>query len=141
LSRIFFDTNLFIYLLEGADAAAIRVRQIVERMAGRRDELLTSSFTLAEVLVRPVRMGNRSLAEEYEKLLCEPRVTLVDFDRAAARIYAGLRQDKSLKAPDGIQLACAAKARTDLFITNDNHLAKNIVPGIQFIASLDNAWL
>jgi uncharacterized protein len=139
MSRIFFDTNLFIYLLEDAGSRSKRVRQILERMSERRDELLTSTLTLAEVLVKPLACGDVALAEQYEKLLSTPGVSLLSFDRASARIYARLRQDKTLKAPDAIQLACAAATRCDLFITNDDRLIPQIVPGIQFITSIDRA--
>ena len=141
MSRIFFDTNLFIYFVEGDDERTVRVRQIVERISDRRDELLTSTMTLGEVLVKPMSLGDLSWADRYEKLLGSPGVSLIPFDRSCARIYAHLRQDKLLKAPDAIQLACAASAKCDLFITNDERLSRRIVPGIQFIASLDRAFV
>jgi hypothetical protein len=62
-------------------------------------------------------------------------------DKGPAGIDAQLRRDKTLQAPDAIQLACAGAARCDLFITNDNRLRQRIVPGIQFIASLDQAFV
>jgi hypothetical protein len=39
----------------------------------------------------------------------------------------------------GTQLACAAQAQSDLFITNDDRLTRTRVPGIQFITSLASA--
>lgn len=141
MSRIFFDTNLFIYMLEDAEHRAAAVRHIVERMSERRDELLTSTLTLAEVLVKPVAAGDHALADRYERLLSSPGISVLAFDRASARLYAQLRQDRSLKAPDAIQLACAGTARCDLFITNDDRLTRKNVPGIQFIASLDRALI
>jgi predicted nucleic acid-binding protein len=66
---------------------------------------------------------------------------VLPFDRASARVYAQLRTDKTLKAPDAIQLACAAAAGCDLFITNDDRLSRRIIPGIQFIVSLEAAFL
>lgn len=139
MSRIFFDTNLFIYMLEDQGERAALVRHILERMSARRDELLTSALTLAEVLVKPLSVGDTDWADRYEKLLNSPGVSVLPFDKSSARIYAHLRQDKALKAPDIIQLACAASAQCDLFITNDDRLSKKIVPGIQFISSLDRA--
>jgi predicted nucleic acid-binding protein len=41
--------------------------------------------------------------------------------------------------PDAIQLACAAAAGIDLFITNDDRLSKFHVQGIHFITGLDQA--
>ena len=141
MSRIFFDTNLFIYLLEDSGARGAKVSGILERISGRRDELLTSTLTLAEVLVKPLSVGDIVWADRYEKLLNTPGVSLLAFDRASARIYAQLRQDKTLKPPDAIQLSCAANAKCDLFITNDERLSRKIVPGIQFITSLNRAFV
>jgi predicted nucleic acid-binding protein len=139
MSRIFFDTNLFIYFLEDQGERSARVNEILEHMSERHDELLSSTLTLAEVLVKPLASGDIALADRYEKLLSSPGVSLLPFDKSSARIYARLRVDRTLKAPDAIQLSCAAAARCDLFITNDDRLSRKIVPGIQFIASLDRA--
>jgi predicted nucleic acid-binding protein len=141
VSRIFFDTNLFIYLLEDSGPRGARVNEVVDRMSERHDQLLTSTLTLAEVLAKPLSVGDMAAADQYEKLLSSPGVTVLDFDRACARIYARLREDRALKPPDAIQLACAAAASCDLFITNDERLSRKIVAGIQFITSLDRAAL
>src|SRR5579871_3628200 len=110
MSRIFFDTNLFIYMIEETGRRALRVRDLLERMSERRDQLVTSSLTLGEVLTKPYGAKNLALAERYEALLNSPGVSVVPFDLAAARAYAQLRNDKTIKAPDAIQLACAAAA-------------------------------
>jgi predicted nucleic acid-binding protein len=123
LSRVFWDTNLFIYLLEGTGDSYRLVRNLLDRMADRRDELLTSTLTLGELLVKPLEVGRSDLAERYEELLDLPGARLVPFDREAARIYARIRQDRSIRAPDAIQLSCAAAAGTHLFITNDARLS------------------
>jgi len=137
VSRIFFDTNLFIYFLEGVGPRGIRVQQLLERMSARKDHLLTSTLTLGEVLVRPISLGDSVLVNRYEQALNDPAVALIPFDRDAGRIYARLRQDATLKPADAIQLSCAAAARCDLFVTNDDRLSRQILAGIQFIASLD----
>jgi len=141
VSRIFFDSNLFIYLLEDSGRRGRRVAEIVERISERRDEILTSTLTLGEVLVKPIGVGNVGWADQFEKLLATPGVSVLPFDRPSARIYAQIRQDKTIRPADAIQLACAANAKCDLFITNDDHLSRKIVPGIQFISSLDRALL
>lgn len=141
MSRIFWDTNLFIYLLEGRGELAQKVAALRRRMNERRDQLCTSTVTLGEVLVKPTEAGRLDLVAKYEEALSSPAVLLIPFDRACARIYARLQQDKSLRAPDAIQLACAGQAGCDLFITNDDRLSRKIVPGIQFIVSLNRAFL
>jgi predicted nucleic acid-binding protein len=140
LSRIFWDSNLFIYLFEDNGALSERVAQLRSQMLKRNDELLTSTFTLGEILVKPIENGFHSLRRQYEDVL-QSISTLVSLDVEAAAIYASIRQDRSIKSPDAIQLACAAHARTDLFITNDGHLQGKIIPGIHFIVPLANALI
>jgi predicted nucleic acid-binding protein len=62
---------------------------------------------------------------------------VIPFAEKAAIVYARLRADRWLRAPDTIQLACAAAAGTDLFITNDARLHSMQIPGIQFIVPLN----
>ncbi|MND07925.1 hypothetical protein D3C83_302310 [compost metagenome] len=61
------------------------------------------------------------------------------FDQDAAIAYARIRKDRSIRPPDAIQLACAAHAGVDLFITNDDRLSKKLVDGIHFVTSLERA--
>jgi predicted nucleic acid-binding protein len=139
MSRIFLDSNLFIYQLEDMGPRGERANIIFERLSGRKDTVLTSTLTLGEVLVKPLRTGNRALEMRYRELLREPEVRVLTFDRAAGEIFARIRQDRAIKAPDAIQLATAASAGCDLFITNDDRLTAAHVPGIQFIVSMERA--
>jgi uncharacterized protein len=139
VSRVFLDSNLFIYLLEDLSYRGQRAEYIFQRLAQRNAFVLTSALTLGEVLVKPIRIGNKQLEAKYRSLIDEPVVTVLPFDRKAGETFARVRQDRSIKAPDAIQLATAASAGCDLFITNDDRLAKAYVPGIQFIVSMDRA--
>jgi len=136
MSRLFWDTNLFIYLFESSGALSKQVASLRSRMLVRGDQLLTSAMTLGEVLVKPVQSGDSKTADYYQKLITTTAV-LLPFEEKAALVYARLRADRSLRPPDAIQLACAASAGVDLFITNDLHLHSRQIPGIQFIAPLD----
>ena len=138
MSKIFWDTNLFVYLVEDRGARADQVMALRQWMMERRDELLTSALTLGEVLVRPMEEGDETLMRRYEHTI-EAGATVLPFDEHAARRFADIRRDRSVKAPDAIQLACAAAANVDLFVTNDERLSRKHVHGIQFIQSLDRA--
>ena len=140
MSRIFWDTNLFIYLFEGSGAMSQRVVQLRERMRSRGDQLLTSALTLGEVLVKPVRSGQPDLVRAYEEAITQTAL-VVPFDAKAARIFARLRSTRTVSAPDAIQLACASVAGTDVFITNDERLQRNQVEGVQFVVSLEHSPL
>ena len=138
MSRIFWDTNLFIYLFEPNSRFSAVTIQLRTRMLARGDQLLTSTLTLGEVLVKPMERGNTALCKAYETAISRSAV-LLSFDAQAAKNYAMLRRDRSIRAPDAIQLACAAAAGMDLFVTNDDRLQGRQVPGIQFIVPLDRA--
>jgi uncharacterized protein len=140
MSRIFWDTNLFIYLLEGRSSASERTLALRKAMLVRGDQLLTSTLTLGEVLVKPIERGESQLCRKYEAVIAETSL-VIPFDVKAARRYAALRCDRSLRAPDAIQLACAASAGVDLFITNDARLQNRKVEGIEFIVPLERAPL
>lgn len=140
MSRVFWDTNLFIYLIEGTGDRSRQVLELYGRMRERGDSLFTSALTVGEVLVKPVERNNDALRRRYEQALGSG-ATVLPFDVDAASHYAEIRQDRSIRPPDAIQLACAAAAEIDLFITNDDRLTRKSVRGIQFIQPLGNAFI
>jgi uncharacterized protein len=136
MSRIFWDSNLFIYLFEDYDKLSQATKRLRRSMLDRTDQLLTSALTLGEVLVKPLEKGDTDRCQKYEEALSRSAL-LVPFDLGAAKKYASIRADRSIKAPDAIQLACAGEAGVDLFVTNDHRLQGKQVDGIQFIVALD----
>ena len=140
MSRIFWDTNIFIYLFEDYGEFSKAALQLRARMLARGDQLLTSTLTLGEVLVKPKEADDLELCDKYDQAVTGASL-LIPLDAKAARIYALLRRDRSLRAPDAIQLACAAAAGVDLFVTNDARLQGKQVDGIHFIVPLELAPL
>ncbi len=141
MAKIFWDTNLFIYLFEDHPVLARKVADLRRRMLSRGDRLYTSALAVGEVLVKPVATNQTALAERYLHFFESPALEVLPFDRPAAAIYARIRQDRGIGRSDAVQLACAAAGEMDLFLTNDSRLSRKLVPGIQFIASLDTAPL
>lgn len=138
MSKIFWDTNQYVYLFEGLPEFAIPTRALRERMIERRDELITSTMTLAEVQVKALRQGNTKLAHSFRDAI-RGTSRIVAFDEVAADTYALLRVNQAIKPADAIQLACAAAVGVELFITNDKDLQKLTIPGIHFICSVQRA--
>jgi predicted nucleic acid-binding protein len=140
MSRVFWDTNIFIYFFEDHGQQGKTARDLRERMLQRGDQLITSAMSVGEILVKPQERQDHNLCRQYEEAITSTALVL-PFDLNAARRFSTLRVDRSLRAPDAIQLACAAAAGIDLFITNDNRLSGLRVGGIQFIVSLDRSPL
>lgn len=142
MSRVFWDTNLFIYLFEQHPMYSPRVKSLLARIADRGDQLFTSALSVGEVLAKPYELGDMSRCTMYEKAMQEAAVIL-PFDLPAARQFAKLRGQRlqRIRPPDAMQLASAASAGMDLFLTNDTRLHSLQVAGIQFITSVERAPL
>ena len=139
-NRIFFDTNIFIYMFEGIEPNRSRMLEIRRRMLERGDRIVTSAMTLGEVLVKPTKLGQVSLNEQYDRAI-RSTADVISFDAQVAWRFATLRATHNLRSADAIQLACAAHSGVDLFITSDQQLHKLNVPGIGFIAPLEKVPL
>jgi len=140
VSRIYWDTMLFIYWLEDHPEFAKRVGAIHSRMEQRGDELITGTFTFGEVLAGVYRKGGPQLADESRRMLRSVVAEVVPFTVETADRYARIRANPGITPADAIHLASAAEAGADLFLTNDKRLLDKIVPGIQFIAALDTQF-
>jgi len=136
MTRIFWDTNLFIYLFEENPLFTARVVALRRHMMARGDALLTSTLTKGEILVKPAELDLVTF-QTYRDFFESRAIEVIAFDGVAAEHYARIRRDRGISRPDAIQLACAAAREVDLFVTNDSRLSQKIVPGIKFIAGLD----
>ncbi len=141
MSRVYWDSMLFIYWLEDHPLMAKRVDEIHSRMQERQDQLITGAFTFGEVLAGAYRKGGANLAGESRRLLESVVSEVVPFTLETSDHYARIRGTLGVSPADGIHLASAAQAGTDLFLTNDKGLVGKFVKGIQFIASLDTQVL
>jgi uncharacterized protein len=137
MSRIYWDTMLFIYWLEDHPIHAKRVKHILAKMEERQDQLCTSSFAVGEVLVGPYKARAMAAAKQIREFFASSFVEVIPYTLETADRYARIRADLGVSPADAIHLACAAQANTDLFLTNDNGLTSKVIPGIQFIAGMD----
>ena len=97
-------------------------------MIDRGDQIVTSAMTLGEVLVKPTKLGQTSLIEQYDRAI-RSTAQVISFDASVSWRYAALRATHTLRSADAIQLACAAHFGVDLFITNDQQLQNSMFPG------------
>jgi uncharacterized protein len=137
VSRIYWDTMLFIYLIEDHPVYASKIRRVYQKMQARGDLLFTSTFAFGESLTGPLKGGDAALADKMRQLFRSEEVNLLPFLPGTAEIYASIRANSNIPPPDAIHLATAAENKTDLFLTNDKRLHRLTVSGIHFIAGLD----
>ena len=139
MSRIYWDTMLFIYWLEENPNFGKRVDAIWSRMQERNDQLITGALALGEVLAGAYKHGTDSQRIQDLKAALESAVSeVVPFNAEAAELFGQIKGRWEIPSADAIHLACAATAGTDLFLTNDKNLVGRAIPGIQFVAGLDS---
>jgi predicted nucleic acid-binding protein len=134
MSRIFWDTMMLIYVLEGHPQHQPRMEALLESAYQRNDRLYSSLLALGEVMAGTKKTQNAEGSAVIHATLTEMGFEFLPFDAGAVEPFSDLRAKHKLRAPDAIHLACAASAGIDLFLTGDKQLVTLFVPGIQFIA-------
>lgn len=142
MSRIYWDTMLFIYWLEENPQFGKRVDAIWSRMQERNDQLITGALALGEVLAGAHKRGaDPERIQEVRAALLRAVSAVIPFTAETADLFGQIKGSLKIPSADAIHLACAASAGTDLFLTNDKTLVGKVVPGIQFIASFETPLL
>jgi uncharacterized protein len=141
MSRIFWDSMLFIYLLEDHPTFSSRARQLLGRARRRGDSLYTSYLALGEVIAGAEKSARPQKTLAMREIMQEMGFSYLPFDEGAVAPFVILRAKQKLRIADSIHLACAASFGIDLFLTGDRQLTKLDVPGIQFIADFNTPVL
>lgn len=119
------DTAPLIFFIERRQPYVDLLRPFFQSVDRGDILVVTSTVTLLEVLVHPIRHGDESLAYEYNDiLLSAPHIFTVSVTPATAQIAAELRANHSLKTPDAIHLATAINHHAEAFITNDRDFSE-----------------
>lgn len=122
-SRVYLDTNIFIYAVEGYAEFQPELNELFEACDQGILKAITSELTLAEVLVKPLSDNNFKVCSAYENCIQNSQLLeVVPVDRKILKESARLRSINNLKLPDAIHAATAIFNRCQTFITNDKGL-------------------
>lgn len=123
--RICLDTAPIIYFIEDHDKYRNMLRPVFLEIDSGNIEAMTSTITLLEVLVHPLRTGNEALAEKYrEILLSSGGLTTFEIFHEISEIASKLRAKYSIRTPDAIQMGVGIRYGAAKFLTNDPSLRK-----------------
>ena len=101
------------------------IRPIFVEIDAGNIEAITSTITLLEVLVHPIRMGDQVLVEKYrEILLSSDGLTTFEMLHEVSELAARLRAKYIIRTPDAIQIAVGILYHASFFLTNDPNLRK-----------------
>jgi predicted nucleic acid-binding protein len=125
VTRLALDTSPFIYFVENNANYIDIVRAIFKYIDDGLLPATTSSLTLTEVLVKPLKDNDATLITAYRDLLLKSRyLAIVAIDTTIADRAAHLRAKYNLKTPDALQVAAALVDGCDGFLTNDSGLKR-----------------
>ena len=120
---IYVDANVIIYAVEGHEQFGTQARELLSFIENGSATAYTSEFTLAEVLVMPIRRNNQNLVDDYEGLFGgETAISAVPVTRQVLRRAADIRARTGQKMPDCIHAATAHFANCSIIISQDRRL-------------------
>ena len=131
-NRVYLDTNLFIYALEGFPEYADRISELFAAVDRGVLSAVTSELTLAESLVKPFMDNDLHRQTLYREIIQHSEIlTVAPVSRDILIEAARLRSVSSLRLPDAIHLATALAAGCTSFISNDKKISS--VSGIVMV--------
>jgi predicted nucleic acid-binding protein len=117
------DTTPLIYFIEQNPSYIDAIRPFFVAMDRGKVRVVTSMVTLLEVLVHPLRRGEKELAQQYRDILLDAEgLTTLSLSQDIAEEAAQLRASYNIRTPDAIQLATALCVGASCLLTNDARL-------------------
>lgn len=121
--KIFLDTAPVIYYIEENERYLDFLTELFDLAKKNEIQFVTSSLTLLELLVLPIRQKQHELAQAYRDIILNSgSIVLVSMNVEIAVAAANIRANYNFKTPDAIQIASAINSNCNLFLTNDKKL-------------------
>jgi predicted nucleic acid-binding protein len=121
IAKLYVDSNIFIYLIEGEAELHGRVLAAVKNATSNKIALFTSELTLTECLHGAYRAGSDELAKAYLDLLATKEfVTLLPVDITICIEAARAAANQRLKTVDALHFATATASGCTALLTNDS---------------------
>ncbi len=119
-SRVYFDTNIFIYMLEGSKELSKPIDILQQGIQSQEFSVYSSELVFTEILPPLVRDDKTNIIKLTVSFLSQGSVfNLAPIDRDVS-IQAGyLRGQSKMKSPDALHVATALFQKCDIFLTND----------------------
>ena len=122
-NSVYLDANIFIYAVESYPQYQVEVAELFSVIDGRELSAFTSELTLAEVLVKPISIGDSTLIDTYKAMVSSSNsLTVLPVTRQVLVRAAKVRSDLGLRLPDAIHFASALEKGCVSFLTNDREM-------------------
>lgn len=118
----FFDACALIYLIEGGEPFAGRVRDEIAEIAREHPGLgaAVSRLSWLECRVGPMRAGDNATLAAFDAFFARPDLLWVELAREVVELAAAIRVKHGLRTPDALQAAsCLQLGSPHVFLTGD----------------------
>ena len=130
--RIYTDAAPVIYLVERRPLYA---EYLDARLSIPGNVLVASELTRMECLVLPIREGNYGVIHEFDDYFAIRVDEMVPLTRDVIDAATLIRARYGFGTPDAIHLAAALVSGCDVFLTNDNRLARFSEMSVEVVES------
>jgi predicted nucleic acid-binding protein len=118
-SRIYVDTNIWIYYIEAKPDLWPKVDAFFAKAEAARAALVTNEIAVAECLVKPSRQGDRQIVDLYEAFFAGSEIEIAALNGGLARRAALATGALGLKLIDAIHYLSALEADCNYLLTGD----------------------
>jgi predicted nucleic acid-binding protein len=119
----FFDASALIYLIEGAEPFAAKVRKELAAAAKKHPDLgaAVSRLSWLECRVGPMKGNDSETLAAFDAFFARSDLVWVELNRDVVELAAAIRVQTGLKTPDALQVAsCLQLGGEHLFLTGDS---------------------
>ena len=134
--RIGIDSSPIIYYVDRQSAFHARCVPFFRAISTDKISAVTSTLTLSETLVIPLRNNDTALTATIRDLVLNADIACVAPTPTIAERAATLRATYRLQTPDAVQIATALETDCDAFLTNDAALKRVVELQIIVVSEL-----
>ena len=119
----FFDASALIYLIEGKEPFAGKVRRELAASAKKHPEIgaAVSRLTWLECRVGPMKSNDNATLAAFDTFFARPDLVWVELTRNVVELAAAIRVKHGLRTPDALQAAsCLQLGSEHLFLSGDS---------------------
>ncbi|MBI3524881.1 MAG: type II toxin-antitoxin system VapC family toxin [Betaproteobacteria bacterium] len=119
----FFDASALIYLIEGKEPFAAKVRKELAVLARKHSTLgaAVSRLTWLECRVGPMKVGDMETLAAFDAFFARPDLVWVELTRDVVELAAVIRVKQGLRTPDALQAACCLQlGAAHIFLSGDS---------------------
>ncbi len=131
---LYFDTNVFIYVFEGVEKYQSLAGDFFNVLKGRNHQIVTSTLTIVECLVKPKKDKNQDLENVYmQAILFNSYVQCQQISTEILIKSSEIRADYQVKLFDTIHIATAIQSGCSSIVTNDRQFKSIQEVGVLYL--------